>query len=126
MGFERKDFGIFKTDTIRQYPGDAKGVRYTIRDLERVILNTAESDVPTETELVQCYRQFRRIAVWLVANLKISERKRDRYFWQGQGLPQSVRLAITQRLQHTETNYSRKEATNFEKVVEAGRFVLSV
>jgi hypothetical protein len=36
-----------------------------------------------------------------------------------------VRLAITQRLQHTEANYSRKEATNFEKVVEAGRFVLS-
>jgi hypothetical protein len=84
----------------------------------------AESDVSTETELVQCYRQFRRIAVWLVANSKISECKRDRYFWQG--LPQSVRLAITQRLQHTETNYSRKEATNFEKVVEAGRFVLSV
>ncbi|KAG2743910.1 hypothetical protein P692DRAFT_201670603, partial [Suillus brevipes Sb2] len=71
-GFERKDFSVFKTDTIRQYPGAAKGVRYTIHDLERVILNTAESDVPMEMELVQCYRQFRRIAVWLVANSKIS------------------------------------------------------
>lgn len=123
-GFESKDFGVFKTNIIRRYPKAAKCARYTIRDLERVILNTAESDVSTETgsELVQCYRQFRPIAVWLVANSKTSERERDQYFWQG--LPQSVRLAITRRLQHTETNYSRKEATNFEKVVEAGRFVL--
>ncbi|KIK34346.1 hypothetical protein CY34DRAFT_26874 [Suillus luteus UH-Slu-Lm8-n1] len=85
-GYESKDYGIFKTNIIGQYPGAAKGARYTIRDLERII--------PTETELVQYYRQFRPIAVWLVANSKISERERDRYFWQG--LPQSVRLAITQ------------------------------
>lgn len=122
-GYESKDFTVFKTNIIGQYPGAAKGARYTIHDLERVILNNAESDISTETELVQYYHQFRPIAVWLVVNSKISEHERDRYFWQG--LPQSVRLAISQRLQHTESNYSRKEATNFEKVVEAGRFVLS-
>jgi hypothetical protein len=93
-GYESKDFGTFKANIIGQYPGAAKGARYTIRDLECVILNSAESDVSTEMELVEYYRQFRPIAVWLVANSKMSERERDRYFWQG--LPQSVRLAITQ------------------------------
>jgi hypothetical protein len=58
-GYESKDFGTFKANIIGQYPGAAKGARYTIRDLERVILNSAESDVSTETELVQYYRQFR-------------------------------------------------------------------
>ncbi|KAG2055737.1 hypothetical protein BDR06DRAFT_1044422 [Suillus hirtellus] len=87
-GYESKDFGVFKTNIIGQYPGAAKGVRYTIHDLKHVILNTAESDVSMETELVQYYRQFCPIAVWLVANSKISERERDRYFWQG--LPHSA------------------------------------
>ncbi|KAG2054352.1 hypothetical protein BDR06DRAFT_982432 [Suillus hirtellus] len=94
MGYESRDFGVFKTNIVGQYPGAAKGARYTIRDLERVILNTVESDVSTEMELVQYYRQFCPIAVWLVANSKISERKRDHYFWQG--LPHSARLAIAQ------------------------------
>jgi hypothetical protein len=49
--------------------------------------------------------------------------ERDQYFWQG--LPQTARLAIAQHLQHTKTNYTHNEATNFEKVVEAGCFVLS-
>jgi hypothetical protein len=84
-----------------------KGARYTIPDLECIVLNTAESDVSTETELVQYYCQFRPIAVWLVANAKISVHERDHYFWQG--LPQSARLAIAQRLQHTETNYTHNE-----------------
>jgi hypothetical protein len=84
-----------------------KGACYTIPDLECIVLNTAKSDVSTETELVQYYCQFRPIAVWLVANAKISVHKRDRYFWQG--LPQSARLAIAQRLQHTETNYTHNE-----------------
>ncbi|KAG2086157.1 uncharacterized protein F5147DRAFT_588646, partial [Suillus discolor] len=122
-GYESKDFTVFKTNILGQYSGAAKGTRWTLHDLERVILNVVESDIETETELLLYYHQFRPIAVWLVANSKISEHERDRYFWQG--LPKSVRLTISQRLQHTETNYSHNEATNFEKVVEAGRFVLS-
>jgi hypothetical protein len=54
-GYESKDFGVFKTNLIGQYPGAAKGARYTLRDLERVILSAAECDISTETELVQYY-----------------------------------------------------------------------
>ncbi|KAG2071724.1 hypothetical protein BDR04DRAFT_977839, partial [Suillus decipiens] len=74
-GYESKDFGALKTNILGQYPGAAKGARYTICDLERVILNMAESDISTETELLQYYHQFRPIAVWLVTNSKISTRE---------------------------------------------------
>jgi hypothetical protein len=120
--YESKDFTAFKASIIRQYPGAAKGARYTIHDLKRVILNTAELDISTETKLVQYYWQFCPIAVWLVANSKISMQEHDQYFWQG--LPQAAHLVIAQHLQHTETNYTHNEATNFEKVIEAGCFVL--
>ncbi|KAG2093913.1 uncharacterized protein F5147DRAFT_537296, partial [Suillus discolor] len=74
-------------------------------------------------ELLQYYQQFRPIAIWLIANSKISTCEHDRYFWQG--LPHAVRLVINQRLQLKDPNYTRSEATDFEKVVEAGHFVLS-
>ncbi|KAG0701248.1 hypothetical protein DFH29DRAFT_1000436 [Suillus ampliporus] len=101
-GYKSKDFGALKTNILGQYSGAAKGARYTIRDLECVVLNTAESDVSTETELLQYYRQFRPIAVWLVTNSKISIRERDRYFWQG--LPHAARVAIGRQLELKEVN----------------------
>lgn len=121
--YKSKDFGIFKMNIIVQYPEAAKGARYTICNLEHIILNTGESDVSTEMELVQHYRQFHPIVMWLVANSKISEHERDRYLWQGH--PHSARLVIGQWLQHTEANYTCNETANFEKVVKAGWFVLS-
>jgi hypothetical protein len=74
-GYESKDFGVFKTNLIGQYPGAAKGARYTLCELKHVILSAAECDISTETELVQYYRQFHPIAVWLVTNSKISVQK---------------------------------------------------
>lgn len=122
-GYASKDYAVLKTNILAQYPGASMGVHYTIRDLERIVLNTADSDISTETELLHYYRQFRPVAVWLEANSKISARERDWYFWQG--LPQSARRAIDRRLELKETNYTRNEATDFEKVLEAGRFVFS-
>ncbi|KAG2744841.1 hypothetical protein P692DRAFT_20674088, partial [Suillus brevipes Sb2] len=122
-GYASKDFPLFKKNILAQYPGAEKGIRYAIRDLERVVISHSDSDVSTETELLQYYRQFRPIAVWLVTNGKISERDRDRYFWQG--LPMAARRAIDRRLELKTADYNRNEPTNFEKVLEAGRFVFS-
>lgn len=110
-GYESRDYAAFKKSILATYPR----ARYTIRDLETIVIDAADSDISTETELLQYYRQFRPVAVWLEANAKISARERDQYFWQG--LPHSARRAIGRRLE-------RKEA-DFEKVLEAGRFVLS-
>ncbi|KAJ8579729.1 hypothetical protein M405DRAFT_870035 [Rhizopogon salebrosus TDB-379] len=118
-----RDYTIFKKNILDQYPGASKGQRYTVRDLERVVVNQADSDIYTETELIQYYRQFRAIAVWLVTNKKISERDRNKYFWQG--LPVRARQQILQRLELKDPNFDRNESADFEKVLEAGRHVFS-
>ncbi|KAG3229866.1 hypothetical protein P692DRAFT_20704802, partial [Suillus brevipes Sb2] len=123
-GYESRDFTVFKDSILEQYPGAEKGLRYSIRHLERIVLNSAENDISTETELLQYYRQFRPVAHWLINNGKITPRERDRYFWQG--LPPATRRAIDRRLEVQDPKaYSRTEATDFETVLKAGRFVFS-
>ncbi|KAG2074035.1 hypothetical protein BDR04DRAFT_971673, partial [Suillus decipiens] len=95
---------------------------YTIQDLEHVILSMAESDIFMETELLHYYRQFHPIAVWLEANLKISTRECNQYFWHG--LPHSVQRAIDRCLQLKDPSYTQNEVPDYEKVLEAGQFTL--
>ncbi|KAG2086955.1 uncharacterized protein F5147DRAFT_588342, partial [Suillus discolor] len=73
MGYESKDYAIFKQSILAKYPHMNQGTCYMIRDLERVVLNTADSDISTEMELLQYYHQFHPIAVWLETNPKISK-----------------------------------------------------
>ncbi|KAG2752540.1 hypothetical protein P692DRAFT_20846673 [Suillus brevipes Sb2] len=121
MGYNSKDFDVLKTSILAQYPGAAKGQCYTIRDLpvERIMISNANNDISTEMELLQYYRQFH----WLIANNKILTRECDRYFWQG--LPPTTRGAIDRRLELINPTYSRMEATDFEEVLKAGRFIFS-
>ncbi|KAG2066409.1 hypothetical protein BDR04DRAFT_983558, partial [Suillus decipiens] len=76
MGFKSCEYGTFKRSILGQYPGASKGQHYTIRELERIIVNQADSDINTEKELMHYYSQFRAIAVWLVSNNKISGQDR--------------------------------------------------
>jgi len=71
-GYESKKFTTLKASILEQYPGAEKVLHYTIRDLERAILSSADSNISTETKLLQYYRQFRPIAHWLVSNNKIT------------------------------------------------------
>ncbi|KAG2338996.1 hypothetical protein BDR05DRAFT_1040499, partial [Suillus weaverae] len=75
-GYESQDYALFKASILAQYSGADKGQRYSIRDLERIVISYADNDISTETELLQYYRQFRPVAHWLVANSKISARER--------------------------------------------------
>lgn len=122
-GYESKDYTALKTSILDQYSGAAKGRRYTLRNLERIVISNADNDISSETELQQYYMQFHPVAHWLVTNGKISTREQDRYFWQG--LPMAARRAIDRRLELTDTNYSRTEATDFDEVLKAGQFVFS-
>ncbi|KAG2743496.1 hypothetical protein P692DRAFT_201723436 [Suillus brevipes Sb2] len=71
-GYESKNFATLKASILEQYPGAEKGVHYTIRDLKRTVLGSADGDISTETELLQYYRQFCPITHWLIANGKIT------------------------------------------------------
>ncbi|KAG2065136.1 hypothetical protein BDR04DRAFT_978488, partial [Suillus decipiens] len=75
-GYESKDYTVFKKSILAKYPRANRGLQYTIQDLEHVVLNSANSEITTETELHQYYQQFHPIAVWLETNSKISARER--------------------------------------------------
>ncbi|KAG2054232.1 hypothetical protein BDR06DRAFT_884474 [Suillus hirtellus] len=72
MGYESKDFTVFKTSILSQYSGAAKGLWYSIRDLEQIVISNVDNDISTKTELLQYYWQFQPVAHWLVTNNKIS------------------------------------------------------
>ena len=71
-GYETHDYDLFKKSVLAQYPGAEKGIKYTRRDLELIVAMPSNDDISTETELLQYYRKFRPVAVWLVANNKVS------------------------------------------------------
>ncbi|KAG1744772.1 hypothetical protein EDB19DRAFT_1906490 [Suillus lakei] len=95
--YKSKDYTVFKANILAQYSGAAKGQRYSICDLEHVVINSVNNDISTETELLQYYRQFCPITHWLISNSKIS-------VW----------------LELKDTNYSQMEATDFKEVLKAG------
>src|SRR5438445_4186494 len=87
-------------------------------------MSYADSSILSETELMQYYRQFRPIAIWLINNNKMSTREHNQWFWHG--LPAHARNAIARHLelQHP-TTYSHTDPSDYEDVVMARRFVFS-
>ena len=71
--YNNADYDTFKARVLDEYPGAEKGMQFTYRDLERIVLAHAESDISTETELMEFSRQFCPVATWLVKNNKLSE-----------------------------------------------------
>ncbi|KIM57905.1 hypothetical protein SCLCIDRAFT_28434 [Scleroderma citrinum Foug A] len=99
-------------------------MQFTYRDLERIVLAHAESDISTETELMEFSHQFRPVATWLVRNNKLSKREWDKLFWQG--LPRHICHSISLQLQLEDPKkFDHMEHPNFEKVIKAGRIVLA-
>jgi len=95
--YDTADYKAFKARVIDKYPGMEKGMQYTYSDLECIVLTHTDLDISTETELMEFSRQFHPVATWLVKNNKISERERDKLFWQG--LPRHIRHTILLQLQ---------------------------
>jgi len=123
-GYEAQDYNQFKEEIFKKYPGSEKGVRYTYRDLERVVIAAAELSISTEAELLQYYRQFSPIAIWLMKQGKLSGRERDMWFWEG--LPVNARRAISRRLElQNPRTFSRSDPIDYDDVLEAGQFVFS-
>ncbi|KIM56232.1 hypothetical protein SCLCIDRAFT_29772 [Scleroderma citrinum Foug A] len=71
--YDDADYDTFKARVIDEYPGAEKGMQFTYRDLECIILTYGESDISTKTELMEFSQQFRPVVTWLVKNNKLSE-----------------------------------------------------
>ncbi|KII92437.1 hypothetical protein PLICRDRAFT_134037, partial [Plicaturopsis crispa FD-325 SS-3] len=122
-GYDTHDYALLKKTIFDFYPNSTKGKKYTVSHLETLLVRQAEFEITSETELLQYYREFRPIAVWLEARAFITTREKNRYFWQG--LHPATRRAITRRLEVSESAWDRKEPLDIDKVVKAGRFVFS-
>lgn len=95
-GYESHDYTTLKKNVLYYYPGTAEGRRYTHHNLASVVAAPRNDDISTETDLLEYYRRFRPVAVWLVANDKITGYDHDWSFWKG--LPKALQRAIPWRL----------------------------
>ena len=122
--YEDADYDAFKARVLNEYPRAEKGMQFTYRDLERIVLAHAESDISTKAELMEFLCQFFPVATWLVRNNKLSEQEQDKLFWQG--LPRHIRHSISLQLQLKDPKkFDHTEHPNFEKVIKAGHIVLA-
>ena len=82
----------FKTSVLEEYPDADKANRFTLRDLERIVVKQRKKDIDTVSEFFEYHRKFRSVALSLLANKALSNMDRDRYFWEG--LHKNARRAI--------------------------------
>ena len=75
----------WKSAVMRLYPGADEMARYTLTDLERLTTQTFSSGLATLGQFSDYYRDFQRIARWLLANGKLY-RNEERHLFQ-QGIP---------------------------------------
>ncbi|KAG1874755.1 hypothetical protein DFJ58DRAFT_721750 [Suillus subalutaceus] len=94
MGFESREYGTFKKSILTQNPGASKGQRYTIHELECIIVNQVDSNINTEKELMNYYRLLVR-----------------------------AHHQILQWLELKDPDFNCNEPAHFKKVVEAGHHV---
>ncbi|KIM52198.1 hypothetical protein SCLCIDRAFT_32849 [Scleroderma citrinum Foug A] len=64
--YNNADYDAFKARVLDEYPGAEKGMQFTYHNLERIVLAHVESDISTETELMEFSCQFRPVATWLL------------------------------------------------------------
>ena len=123
-GYEAQDYDLFKEEIFKKYPGSAKGVCYTYRDLEHVVIAAAELSISTEAELLQYYQQFSPIAIYLMKQGKLSTCERNMWFWEG--LPVEARQAISRHLElQNPRTFSRSDPINYDDILKAGQFIFS-
>ena len=83
-----------------------------------------ETNIFTETELMEFPHQFHPEGTWLIKNNKLSEGEQDKLFWQG--LSRHICHDILLQLQLKDPKkFDHTEHPNFEKVIKAGHIVLT-
>ncbi|KAG6882015.1 hypothetical protein C0992_012949, partial [Termitomyces sp. T32_za158] len=73
----------WKAAVIRLYPGAEESTRYTVNDLHQLAQDTFEDGIYTIGTLSTYYRDFQRIAWWLLQNGKLYRNGERRLLQQG-------------------------------------------
>ncbi|KAG5320363.1 hypothetical protein C0989_000607, partial [Termitomyces sp. Mn162] len=72
----------WKAAVLRLYPGADASARYNLGDLERLVNQSFNSGLATLGRFSDYYRDFQRIARWLLANGKLYRNEERRLFQQ--------------------------------------------
>ena len=82
-GWKNGKWEEFKKSVLKDYPNTNKANRFTLRDLEQIIVKQRKKDIDTVTEFFEYHQRFHSIALSLLANKALSNVDRDQYFWEG-------------------------------------------
>ncbi|KAG6883730.1 hypothetical protein C0992_007985 [Termitomyces sp. T32_za158] len=105
------------TEFNTQIPGDQE-----VNDLHQLAQDTFEDGIYTIGALSTYYRDFQRIAWWLLQNGKLYHNEECRLFQQG--IPTSLWTKIARRLEIAKPDHHPLEPYDVEDVLEAGKWAL--
>ncbi|KAG6873459.1 hypothetical protein C0992_008737, partial [Termitomyces sp. T32_za158] len=112
----------WKAAVIRLYPGAEESTCYTVNDLHQLAQDTFEDGIYTIGALSTYYRDFQRIARWLLQNGKLYRNEERRLFQQG--IPTSLWTKIAHQLKVARPDQHLLEPYDVEDVLEAGKWAL--
>lgn len=118
----QKGFADFQKEVEALYPGADERTRYTLADLERVSYTYARKNISTRAELGEYWREYTRVASFLISHNIASETEVNREFIKGfSGMLEKL---VRSRLSHQQPTVRPSQAYNRKDVYEAADFVL--
>ncbi|KAG5716072.1 hypothetical protein E4T56_gene10785 [Termitomyces sp. T112] len=104
----------WKVAVLRLYPGTDASARYNLGNLERLVNQTFNSGLATLGRFSNYYRDFQRIARWLLTNGKLYRNEERRLFQQG--IPTSLWSKIVRRLEITLPDHHPEDPYEVDQV----------
>ncbi|KAF8122013.1 hypothetical protein EV363DRAFT_1456894 [Boletus edulis] len=117
------DWNVFVSAVKKYYPGCEKTDRYCRADLYRLVQDFRTKSMSTLEAVGLYYRQFRKVALPLVASHRLSDLERDNLFMSG--FPDSVMLRIHHRLSIVRSDIHPCNPYPMSDVKDAAVFLLS-
>ena len=117
------DFANFRAAVTSLYPGADDDCRYAESDLRRLVNVHFHYRIETRAELGYYYREFRRLAIFLINKGRLSSIERDKMFMDG--FRQPLRGQIKQRLQYLKPTHFPDDPYDWKEVHDSAYFLLS-
>jgi hypothetical protein len=116
-------FAQFKADVLLCYPNISPSRRYTIQDLEQLVIRTSRFDAINREDFGEYYRLFITYSTYLMGKNRLTTRERDGYYLRG--LPLSMQSAVLHRLSIKKPDVLPDDGYEFCDLYEASLFVLN-
>ncbi|KAF8868411.1 hypothetical protein BD779DRAFT_1683986 [Infundibulicybe gibba] len=114
----------FTKAVIALYPGAGEDERYSVKELEQMVVDQSLSPITSVTELAAYYRNFKLASTFLMGKLRLSTCEESRNF--ARGLPTNLWNKVLDRLDATEKYQSRAvdDLPSTEDINDAAKYIL--